>query len=84
MAALEAGLLGLYLLAVRGMLCGGARREALWLLLGTMLYFLAVSGGAQAVGRYRLPVMPIVCIFAAAGLRRDPIPYGIDCGRIHP
>jgi hypothetical protein len=70
MAALEVVLLGLYLLAARGALCGCARREVLWLLLGVSLYFLAVSGGAQAVGRYRLPVMPVVCVFTAAGLRR--------------
>ncbi len=62
-------LLGLYLLAARGALSGCARREALWLLLGVSLYFLAVSGGTQAVGRYRLPVMLVVCVFAAAGLR---------------
>jgi hypothetical protein len=62
-------LLGLYFFAARGALFGHARRDALWLLLGISLYFIAVSGGAQAVGRYRLPVMPIVCIFAAAGLR---------------
>jgi len=60
MAALEAMLLGLYLLAARRVLSGCARREVLWLLLGVVLYFLAVSGGAQAVGRYRLPVMPVV------------------------
>ena len=72
MAALEVVLLGLYLLAARGALSGCARREVLWLLLGVSLYFLAVSGGAQAVGRYRLPVMPVVCLLAAAGLpRRD-------------
>jgi hypothetical protein len=72
MAALELVLLGLYLMAARGALYGYARREVLWLLLGVSLYFLAVSGGAQAVGRYRLPVMPVVCVFAAAGLpRRD-------------
>ncbi|MGO9778000.1 MAG: ArnT family glycosyltransferase [Terracidiphilus sp.] len=72
MAALELVLLALYLLAARGALSGCARREVLWLLLGVSLYFLAASGGAQAVGRYRLPVMPVVCVFAAAGLpRRD-------------
>jgi hypothetical protein len=70
MATLEVVLLGLYLLAARGAHSGCARREVMWLLLGVSLYFLAVSGGAQAVGRYRLPVMPIVCIFAAAGLQR--------------
>jgi 4-amino-4-deoxy-L-arabinose transferase-like glycosyltransferase len=70
MAALEAVLLCLYILAARGALYGRAHREMLWLLLGVSLYFITVSGGAQAVGRYRLPVMPIVCIFAAAGLQR--------------
>jgi hypothetical protein len=72
MAALELVLLGLYLMAARGLFSGCAHREVLWLLLGVSLYFLAVSGGAQAVGRYRLPVMSVVCVFAAAGLpRRD-------------
>jgi hypothetical protein len=70
-AALEAVLLGLYLLAARGMLLCGAHNSCVWLLLGVALYFIAVSGGTQAVGRYRLPVMPVVCVFAAAGLRRD-------------
>jgi len=69
MAALEAVLLCLYFLAARGALCGRVRRDLLWLLLGVSLYFLAVSGGAQALGRYRLPIMPIVCVFAAAGVR---------------
>jgi hypothetical protein len=73
MAALEAVLLVLYLLAARGMLRCGARNCCLWLLLGVALYFIAVSGGTQAVGRYRLPVMPIVCILAAAGVRRKTL-----------
>jgi len=71
MAALELALLGYYLLAARGALSRSARREVLWLLIGVSLYFLAVSGGAQAVGRFRLPVMPAVWVFAAAGLRRN-------------
>jgi hypothetical protein len=70
MAALELQLLGLYLLAARGTARLGARNSLLWMLLGVSFYFIAVSGGTQAVGRYRLPVMPIVCIFAAAGLQR--------------
>ena len=74
MAALELVLLGYYLLAARGMLSGCARSEVLWLLLGVFLYFLAVSGGAQAVGRYRLPVMPAVLVLAAAGLRSRSTP----------
>jgi hypothetical protein len=75
MAALEFVLLGLYLLAVRGAICGRIRRDVIWLMLGVSLYFLAVSGGAQGVGRLRLPVMPIVCVFAAAGLRRGDCPW---------
>ncbi|MGH9600669.1 MAG: hypothetical protein ACRD27_12455 [Terracidiphilus sp.] len=68
MGVLEAILLLLYLLAARGVLRMGARGAQLWLLVGVALYFIAVSGGAQAVGRYRLPAMPEVCILAAAGV----------------
>ena len=70
MAILEGALISLYGFAALGAMYGGVRKEVLWLLLGVSLYFLAVSGGAQAVGRYRLPIMPVVCIFAAAGVRR--------------
>jgi hypothetical protein len=68
MAALEAVLLVLYLLAARGAVRGAAPSACLWLLLGVSLYFLAVCGGAVAVARYRLPVMPEVCLLAAAGI----------------
>jgi hypothetical protein len=70
-------MLGLYLLAGRGVFlavraarCDAMQSASLWLLLGTSLYFVAISamaGGAGADSRYRLPVMPIVCIFAAVG-----------------
>ena len=66
-------MLGLYLFAARGIFRGGMHRACLWLLLGTSIYFFAVSaaaGGAGVGARYRLPVMPAVCILAAAGLRR--------------
>jgi hypothetical protein len=66
-------LLGLYGFAVRGIFCRGADKACLWLLLGTSLYLLAVTGAAAEPGgnsRYRLPVMPAVCILAAAGLPR--------------
>jgi len=58
---------------VRGIFCRGADKACLWLLLGTSLYLLAVTGAAAEPGgnsRYRLPVMPAVCILAAAGLPR--------------
>ncbi|MGD0095250.1 MAG: glycoside hydrolase family 2 protein [Terracidiphilus sp.] len=71
MAVLEAMLISLYLLAARGVLSGAAHSQVVWMLLGVSIYFLAVSGGAQAVGRFRLPVLPAVLILAAAGLRRN-------------
>ncbi len=67
-------LLALYLFAARGLLRGDARAACLYLLLGTSVYFLALSAasvmGPLATPRYRIPVMPVVCILAAAGLRR--------------
>jgi hypothetical protein len=68
MAILEAFLLFLYAAAMRGCFAAGAIRPALLLIAGVAAYFLIVSGGAQAVGRYRLPVMPELCILAAGGL----------------
>jgi len=73
MAIQEIVLLGMYLFAVRGVIRSGLRNASLCLLLGVSIYFLAVSGGAQVMGRYRLPIMPVVCIFAAAGLRRGRV-----------
>jgi hypothetical protein len=76
----EALLLGMYLFAARGIFLA-ARGEfrdrlhnaCLGLLLGVLLYLLAVTaamGGLSGGVRYRHPVMPIVCILASAGLRR--------------
>jgi hypothetical protein len=79
MALFEAWLLTLYLFALRGTVRGGAPRAALALLLASAAYFLVVSGGVQAVGRYRLPLMPIVCLLAAAGMARR---NGIHSGRV--
>jgi hypothetical protein len=69
-------MLGLYLLSVRGIFCGGMHNACLWLLLGTLLYFLAIAGiagGQGADSRYRQPIMPAVCILAAAGARRAKV-----------
>ena len=68
MGLFELVLLLLYASAICGILCGIAERVPLSLLIGIALYFLLISGGAQAVGRYRLPVMPEICILAAGGL----------------
>ncbi len=72
-AAFGVVLLGLYLLAARGLFRAGMQNPCLWLLLGTSLYFLAVTAavtGPTAESRFRLPIMPAVCILAAAGVRR--------------
>ncbi len=73
-AAFLVVVLGLYLLAARGASRGGMPGACLWLLLGTSLYFFVISaaaGGAGVTARYRLPVMPIVCVLAAAGVLRS-------------
>ncbi len=64
-------LLALYFFAVLGVRNVGMRNVYLWLLLGTSLYFFAITGAMGGPGggaRYRLPVMPAVCILAAAGV----------------
>ena len=68
MAMLEAFLLLLYAFAIRGCLATGNNRSATLTLIGIVVYFLLISGGAQAVGRYRLPAMPELCILAAGGI----------------
>lgn len=84
-AAFVAALLALYLFAAREIFRGEMHRACLWLLLGTSIYFFAVSaavGGAGVCARYRLPVMPAVCILAAAGLRRRKANRAIEIPRV--
>jgi hypothetical protein len=68
MALLEGFLLLLYLFAVRGCMNAGRFSSLTVTLIGIAMYFLLISGGAQAVGRYRLPAMPELCILAAGGV----------------
>jgi hypothetical protein len=70
MAALEVVLLVLYVFAVRGVVRWVAPGAFLCLLLGVALYFVGISGGVIGAARFRLPVMPAVCILAAAGIKR--------------
>jgi hypothetical protein len=44
------------------------RSLSLWLLLTTGIYLLACSGGTIASGRFRIPLMLLVCILAGQGL----------------
>ena len=70
MVIFELILLGIYLFAVVGIwgnLIGSSQKA---LMAGLILYFVLVSGGMQAVGRYRLPVMPVLCVLAAGGVVR--------------
>jgi 4-amino-4-deoxy-L-arabinose transferase-like glycosyltransferase len=39
-------------------------------IIGVILYFILLSGGANAVSRFRHPCMPLLCIFAGQGLHR--------------
>ena len=64
----EGFLLGLYIFAAMGLRVGKGSTFANMTLVGIALYFLLISGGAQAVGRYRLPVVPELCILAAGSL----------------
>ncbi len=77
LAAFELVLLAVYAVALRAVLLRRVPGAFLCLLLGLALYFLAVSGGAIGAARFRLPIMPAVCILAAAGILlpgREPEP----------
>jgi hypothetical protein len=76
--AFAAMVLGLYFFAALGVYRGGIRNMCFWLLLGISIYFLAIIGVGEEPGgnaRYRIPIMPMVCIFAAVGIRRAKIPW---------
>ena len=68
MALFEVWLLLLYVFATIGSLFCRGSRFAVIALVGIALYFLLISGGAQAVGRYRLPIIPELCVLAGGGL----------------
>lgn len=55
--------LGILLLFLRG----GFYSQGMALLIFTALYVLVLSSGPEAYSRFRLPIMPALCIMAAAG-----------------
>jgi hypothetical protein len=67
-ALFELYLLALYILAIKGMFSGQGIKPSIITLVGIASYFLFISGGAQAVARYRLPVQPELCVLAAGGV----------------
>ena len=64
-------LVGYYLCAIAGIVSmpPGAKIFML-LLLAVIAYFAILSGGANAVSRFRHPIMPLICIFAGCGVWR--------------
>jgi 4-amino-4-deoxy-L-arabinose transferase-like glycosyltransferase len=56
--------LGVLLLFVRG----GFYSQGMALLIFIVLYVLVLSSGPEAYSRFRLPIMPALCVMAAAGL----------------
>jgi 4-amino-4-deoxy-L-arabinose transferase-like glycosyltransferase len=55
--------LGVLLLFLRG----GFYSQGMALLIFTVLYVLVLSSGPEAYSRFRLPIMPALCVMAAAG-----------------
>jgi 4-amino-4-deoxy-L-arabinose transferase-like glycosyltransferase len=69
LVVLGAVLLATYVLALRGWLVGARGHDpARLLLVVTIVYFITIAGGPVAVGRFRHPAMPFVCVLAAMGL----------------
>jgi 4-amino-4-deoxy-L-arabinose transferase-like glycosyltransferase len=66
---LLAALLPVYVFAVAGAI--SMARTRLWpvlLLLGIVAYFVLLSGGPLAASRFRVPLIPIFCTLAGAGI----------------
>lgn len=83
MAVLEVFLLLLYFFAFVGCWSEGREKTMTSTLVCIALYFLLISGGAQAVGRYRLPVMPELCVLAAGSLASRRNQSAGVAGQVH-
>jgi len=68
-SSFEVFLLSIYLSSLVGVFYASGNRLLITTLVCFALYFILVSGGGQAVGRYRLPAMPEFCVLAASGLQ---------------
>ncbi|HUY88628.1 MAG TPA: glycosyltransferase family 39 protein [Pirellulales bacterium] len=67
--SLSAILFGYYALAIWGAICCRFWRNArLAFVLAVGCYLLALSGGPAAYHRFRLPLVPVVCLLAGCGL----------------
>jgi len=62
-------LLAIYAAALRGLLTNRHFTDpTVVLLVGVIAYFVVISGGPGESSRFRHPVMPLVCVLAAAGV----------------
>ena len=67
-AMLAVELLALYVLVAVALLCRRWRsKPQVWLVAALVLYFVVVAGGPEGAGRYRHPVMPLLCVLAGPG-----------------
>jgi 4-amino-4-deoxy-L-arabinose transferase-like glycosyltransferase len=72
LGVLGLGLIALYALACRGLTVGGHWRDfATMPLVVSVAYFVVIAGGPVGESRFRHPLMPLICVLAAAGLRRE-------------
>jgi 4-amino-4-deoxy-L-arabinose transferase-like glycosyltransferase len=82
-STLALGLLlgGYLLLALVGLFrLGAAGRAPGVAVVLVALYFLVISGGPQAECRFRHPIMPLICVFAAAGAAGRTRPRAENAG----
>jgi hypothetical protein len=85
---LLAALLPVYVFAVAGAIF--MARMRLWpvlLLLGVVAYFVLLSGGPLAASRFRVPLIPIFCTLAGAGivrLREAAAAWKVTAGHLSP
>jgi len=84
LVVMAAGLCVVYGLALRGLLITQAFTNAsVILVLLVASYFVVIAGGPAGGGRFRHPVMPIICALAGAGLcARRPILASLSSVRI--
>ncbi len=63
-ATLALVLVTLWALAIRGLLAAKRNRLSTLFLVTIAVYFVVVSGGPVATGRFRQPIMPLLCLLA--------------------
>ncbi len=52
------------------LLAGPKRSVALWVMATIIVYLVVISGGPEAYSRFRVPITPLLAVFASLGLAR--------------